>query len=251
VAVAELVVTGVSHGIPTGKGWVPVLRDVSFEVDAGEVVAIVGGRGAGKTTMLKIAAGVGLPEEGSVRLGDREITRLSDDARVCLRGRDRELVWLNRAGMSQKLSVSRIVGWALVWELGWGGAERRAVEMLERVGATDCTRYRWADLSRWEQLLVGLAQAFVVEPRIIVVDDLLDGLGWPATEEAFKLVRSLMHEAARPSGVLISASDSDSALYADRVWALDADGRLTPTAGHQRPDADVLPFRRREDGQAS
>jgi ABC-type cobalamin/Fe3+-siderophores transport system ATPase subunit len=241
--VAELAVSGVSHGFATGKGWLPLFANVSFEVDSGELVAIVGGRGVGKTTLLKIAAGILLPEEGSVRLGDRELTSLSDGERVCLRGRDRELVWLNRAGMSQKFYVPRIVGWALAWKLGWGGAERRAVQMLERVGAKDCARYRWADLSRWEQLLVGLAQAFVVEPRAIVVDDLLDGLGWPATEDAFKLVRSLMREAAGPCGVLISASDADSAIYADRVWVLDADGRLSPTAGHQRGEAKVLPLR--------
>jgi ABC-type cobalamin/Fe3+-siderophores transport system ATPase subunit len=238
--VAELVVSAVSHGFATGKGWTPLLDKVSFEVEAGEVVAIVGGRSVGKTTLLNIAAGILPPEVGSVRLGDRELVDLDEGDRVCLRGRARELVWLNRAGMSQKFTVSRIVGWALVWELGWGGAERLAVEMLERVGATDCAGSRWADLSRWEQLLVGLAQAFVVEPRIIVVDDLLDGLGWPASEDASKLVRSLMREAGRPCGVLMSASDEDSAVYADRVWVLDADGHLTPTSGHQRTDADVV-----------
>lgn len=240
---AELVVSAVSHGFATGKGWTPLLDKVSFEVEAGEMVAIVGGRGAGKTTLLNIAAGILPPEGGSVRLGDHELADLDEANRVCLRGRDRELVWLNRAGMSQKFYVSRIVGWALAWELGWNGAEHRAVEMLERVGAKDCARCRWADLSRWEQVLVGLAQAFVVEPRIIVVDDLLDGLGWPASEDASKLVRSLMRDSGRLSGVLMSASDADSAIYADRVWMLDADGRLTPTAGHQGAAADVVTLR--------
>src|SRR5580704_2914277 len=93
-AVSVLVVVGVCQGSSRRGGWVPLLNGVSFEVDAGEVVAIVGGRLSGKTTLLEIAAGIETPEGGSVRLSGHEVTGMPARQRSRLRGRDHELVWL-------------------------------------------------------------------------------------------------------------------------------------------------------------
>jgi putative ABC transport system ATP-binding protein len=237
-----LVVAGVCQGLSSGMSWIPLLRDASFEVEAGEVVAIVGGRLSGKTTLLEIAAGIASPEEGSVRLGERELTEMSERERVCLRGRD--LVWLSRAGMAQPLKVLKIVGWPLAMRRGRREAERRAGQMLERVGALDCAHKRWAELSPRQQLLVGFAQAFAASPEVVIVDDLLDALGSRATKEASDLLRSLIAEAEPRCGVLMSVSDRDSGVFADRVWSLGSGGKLTPTSGHRRSGADVLPLRR-------
>lgn len=244
-----LVVSGVCQGLSGGAGWVPLLRDASFEVERGEVVAVVGGRLSGKTTLLKIAAGIVTAEAGSVRLGGRELMGMSERERVRLRGR--ELVWLNRVGMSQPLEVVKIVGWPLAMRRGRREAERRAGGMLERVGALDCARKRWADLSPRQQLLVGFAQAFAGSPEVVVIDDLLDALGSRATKQASDLLRSLIAEAEPRCGVVMSVSDRDSAVFADRVWSLGAGGKLTPTSGHRTSKADVLPFRRRDEGGGS
>jgi ABC-type nitrate/sulfonate/bicarbonate transport system ATPase subunit len=159
------------------------------------------------------------------------------------------MLWLNRAGMAQDLEVSKIVGWRLTDRRGRRAIERRVAEMLERVGAADCVRQHWNDLSRWEQVLVGFAQGFVGETRIIVIDDLLDALGAPWTEEASDLLRSLIEEAGRGCGVLMSASDRDSVMLADRVWSLEQGGKLIPTTGHRDSNADVLPFRPRDESE--
>lgn len=243
--VGGLVVEGVSQGFSRGrrKRWVQVLKEVSFDVQPGEVVGIVGGRLSGKTTLLGIATGIMVPEVGSVRLGDRELTGLSERKRGLLRGG--ELLWLNRAGMSQDMEVSKIVGWRVVKGRGRRATDRRVAEMLERVGAAHCARQHWNDLSRWEQVLVGFAQGFAGEPRIIVIDDLLDALGPAWTEEASDLLRSLIAETGRSCGVLMSASDRDSVMLADRVWALEQNGKLIPTAGHRDRNADVHHLRPR------
>jgi predicted ABC-type transport system involved in lysophospholipase L1 biosynthesis ATPase subunit len=243
VIVSVLVVEGVCLGRSRGASWVPLLSDVSFDVERGELVAIVGGRRAGKTTLLEIAAGVATSERGSVRLGKHELTRMPERKRVRLRGR--EVVWLGRVGMSQQLQVVRIVGWPLSLTCGRREAQRRAGGMLERVGALDLASKRWAELSPWEQVLVGLARGFVASPEVVVVDDLLDGLGSDRTTQASRLARSLIAESASRPGLLMSASDRDSAVFADRVWSL-GEGKLTPTSGHKRSQADVLPLRRRQ-----
>jgi predicted ABC-type transport system involved in lysophospholipase L1 biosynthesis ATPase subunit len=241
VEVSVLVVDGVCLGRSRGAGWVPVLAEVSFDVERGEVVAIVGGRRSGKTTLLEIAAGIRTPERGSVRLGEHELSDMPESKRVRLRGR--ELVFLDRAGMSQQLYVEKIVGWPLSLTRGRREAQRRAWQMLERVGTTDCARKRWKELSPWEQVRVGLARGFVLTPKLLVVDDLLDGLGSEATTQASRLLRSLIAETASSSGVLMSTSDRASAVFADRVWSLRG-GRLAPTSGHSRSNADVVPLRR-------
>lgn len=211
------------------------------------MVAIVGGRRSGKTTALEVAAGIRRPERGSVRLGGRELAQLRESKRVRLRGR--ELVWLDRKGMAQQMRVARMVGWRVSLTRGRREAARRAGEMLERVGAFDCAGKRWAELSPWEQVRVGLAQAFVAAPELVVVDDLLDGLESEGTLQAFRLLRSLVGESESRPGVLMSASARDSAVFADRVWSLEG-GKLTPTLGHSRSHAEVIQLQRPGSGES-
>jgi ABC-type lipoprotein export system ATPase subunit len=238
-----LVVSGVSQGFSKGTDpWQQALSDASLSVNAGEVVAVIGGRQSGKTTLLGAAAGITLPEAGSVRLGEIELTGLSDSERGKLRGR--QVVWLNTVGVTAKLRVHKLVGWSVGDCQGRGERERRIAQALERVGASRCAQSCWDELSRFERVLVGYAQAFAGAPWLVVIDDLLDGLGEPRTKEASDLLRSLIEETGRSWGVLMSASDRESALYADRVWALER-GRLIPTAGHLDSKGDVLAFRER------
>jgi ABC-type Mn2+/Zn2+ transport system ATPase subunit len=119
--------------------------------------------------------------------------------------------------------------------------------MLERVDALDCVGRRWPDLSQWQQALVGFARAFAGSPELVVVDDLLDALGPRRTEEASRLLRSLISESEKHCGVLMSVSDRDSAVFADREWSLGRDGKLKPTTGHRNTNtnADILTLRPR------
>ncbi len=248
---SELVVEGVCQGFSRGRSgrWVQVLDGVSFDVQPGEIVGIVGGRLSGKTTLLRIVGGLAVPEAGSVRLGDLELTKLPGRKRAALRGS--RLLWLNRAGMSQKLEVAKIVGWPLVERRGRRETERRATQMLERVGAAHCAHQRWDDLSRFEQVLVGLAQGFIGDPEIVVIDDLLDALGSPWTEQASDLLRTLIQQAHNNPAVLTSANDRDSVMLTDRVWSIEQNGKLTPTTGHHTQNADILPFRPPDQSEGS
>jgi ABC-type Mn2+/Zn2+ transport system ATPase subunit len=123
-----------------------------------------------------------------------------------------------------------------------------AARALERVGAQECIGRRWSALSDWQRVLVGLAQAFVGVPRLVVIDDLLDALGDRATEEASDLLRALVEASEPRCGVLMSASEMESALFADRIWALTRKGTLKAMSGLPS-DADILPFPKQAENQ--
>lgn len=236
-----LVVDGVWKGFSRGGHWLAVLGGVSFEVGRGEIVGVVGSRLEGKTTLLRVAAGLERPDQGCVVLEGRQLGGLGDRSRARLLGH--EIVWVDRDGPELALEVSKFVGWPLALHgRGRREADRLAAGALERVGARECAGRRWGELSNWQRVLVGLARAFVGSPRLVVVDDLLDALGPRATEQASDLLRSLVEESEPRCGVLMSASDMDSAVFADRVFSLTREGRLKVFAGHSHASADVIPF---------
>jgi putative ABC transport system ATP-binding protein len=237
--VAGLSVVGVEKVFSRGGRRMGSLEDVSFEVGAGEVVAVIGGRLSGKTTLLEIVAGLVGPARGSVSLDGRELTGLSEGARAGLLGH--EIIWIDRNGPNLDVEVSRFVGWSLALH-GRRHAERTAVRALERVGAQGCMGRRWKELSNWQRVLVGFARAFADSPQLVVIDDLLDALGSRGTEEASELLRSLMAESGSRCAVLMSASDMESAVFADRVWSLTRKGALKLLSGRSGVDGHVILF---------
>lgn len=233
-----LLIEGVQKGYSRGGEWVPVFSDVSLEVVSGEIVAVIGRRFGGKTTLLKIAAGMERPDNGTVSLGERALTELTD--------RPREVRWIDRDGPGLEVEVSEFVGWPLAPRgRGRRQAEQAAAGMLERVGARECLGRRWGELSNWQRVLVGFARAFAGSPRLVVVDDLLDALGEPATERASDLLRSLVEESKPRCGVLMSVSDMESAIFADRVLSITGKQSLRLLSGRLTDEGEVVPLHRR------
>jgi putative ABC transport system ATP-binding protein len=231
----------VLRGVRVGYRWGGraglILEDVSLEVDAGQTVAVVGQRWEGKTTLLQLAAGIELPDDGRVLFEGVDFASCSRRKRHKLLGRD--IVWLDRAESVLGLTILDYLGLPLV--MGWRGprraqVRRMAAEALERVGVAHVAHKRPQALSSWERVLVGLARAIIVRPKLLVVDDLLDALGTGRTLQAGDLLDSLASEFG--FGVLFSVSDLDSAIMADRVLAFEQ-RTLRLMAEHQ-PQADEL-----------
>jgi ABC-type lipoprotein export system ATPase subunit len=234
-----LVVAGVSKWFSVGGECVIALNDVSFEVGGGEIVKVVGGSLDGKTTLLKVAAGLERPDEGSLRLWDRELTTLSEKQRSGVLGSD--ILWLNRSGPALPLDVVDWVGWPSASHGKRRAVERRAAQMLERVGMREYARRKWPELSHGQQVLAAFARVFVGSPRLVVIDDLLGGLDARVAEEAIDLLRELMQESRRGCGVLFSVSEGDSTGLVDRVLTI-YKGSVASMTGLTENNADILPF---------
>jgi predicted ABC-type transport system involved in lysophospholipase L1 biosynthesis ATPase subunit len=241
-----LVLRGVRVGYRQDGRAGLILEDVSLEVGAEQTVAVVGQRWEGKTTLLRVAAGMELAEDGQVLFEGVDFASRSRRKRARLLGRD--IVWLDRTESALGLTMLDYVGLPLV--MGWRGprraqVRRMAAEALERVGIAHVAHKRPRALSSWERVLVGLASAITARPKLLVVDDLLDALGTSRTLQAGDLLNSLAREYG--FGVLFSVSDIDSALMADRVLAFEQ-RTLRLMADHHPQDAAILEFPRTASG---
>ena len=234
-----LALRGACKGYARGEHRSQVLLDASLELRSGEIAAVVGGRREGKTTLLKLAAGIESLDTGEMWLGDMELTNAPDRERARLLGA--EIAWIHREGTGVKFRVLDYVGLPLAIGRGRGQRQGRelAMEALERVGAASCAGQRWAELSNWERLLVGLARGIASSPKLLVVDDLMDGFGIGRTREAGELLLALVRELG--FGVLMSCSDLEAVLVADRVWSLER-GRLTLLVEQGGELAEVIDF---------
>jgi len=224
----------------SGREPVAVLRDVSFALWPGELVAILGPRRAGKTTLLRIAAGLERPDAGSVRLDGRALDELPAGERT------RRLRAVGLAPKHWRVARGKPVLDHVALPLLAEGrplmtAMAKAHEAIERVGAGDCASAAVDELAPGEEARVALAQALVREPRLLLVDE--PGV-LAAPDEREKLLALLRAIAAeRPKlALLVTARDVTGVTGASRVLTLDA-GALRGAPGPA--GAAVLPFRQR------
>lgn len=213
-----LVMEGVWKAFDRGGLVLSVFEDVSLTVRAPEIVSVVGTRDQGKTTLLKLAAGIQRPDRGVVRVAGRDVTQLSDRQ---LSGLLREDVGLAaRSGPGTPETVWEYVGMPLAagQKQSRRARHQRIGQVLEHLDVSDCARLSWDELSDWQQVRVELASAIVNEPRLLLIDDVLDGLGLGKTDEAMRLVHDLAQEIG--AGVLMVASDFMAADPSDVIWEI-------------------------------
>ena len=151
------------------SGKLAILRDISFALDPGQTVAIVGASGSGKSTLLGILAGLDTPTAGSVRLVGQEMFALDEDQRAALRARHVGFVFQSFQLMPNLTALENVM---LPLELAnVPDARAQATVMLQRVGLGERLQHRPKVLSGGEQQRVALARAFVVRPDLLLADE--------------------------------------------------------------------------------
>ncbi len=212
---------------PRGRRHVvQVLADVSLQVRAGEVVAALGQRAQGKTSLLRVAAGMERPDRGQVVLDGRDPWQGGDGESERRRWGGAALV--DRLREDLDVTVLRSITLPLLGAHGGEGARERAVDALASVGASACAQRREVDLSDRERALVRLAQAIARGPRVLLVDDLTATLGLGDIEDVTRVLCMLARE--REIAVLMATSDAQATRWSDRVATLTGGQLLLPDA---------------------
>jgi predicted ABC-type transport system involved in lysophospholipase L1 biosynthesis ATPase subunit len=217
---------------------VQVLRGVSLDVGVGEVVSVLARRAQGKTTLLRVAAGMWRPGAGKVYFEGRDLWELSDRERSGLLARRIALVRPLKPGVD--IPTLEHVEVPLRMVCGRREARRGALAALERVGAGDCAQQRWGSLADWERALVALAQGIARKPSLLLVDDLTATLGLVETDELTRLVGTLCGEMGM--GVLMSVSDANATAWSQRTATLSRGELLQPPPPPQGEPDNVIEF---------
>jgi putative ABC transport system ATP-binding protein len=201
-----------------------ILDDVSFAVNAGEAVAIVGASGSGKSTLLSLLAGLDRPSSGEVRLAGVALSTLDEDGRAKLRG---ERVGFVFQSFQLLPALTALENAMLPLELrGERKAEAQARAVLERVGLGERLTHYPRQLSGGEQQRVALARAFVTKPDVLFADEPTGNLD-AATGDA---VIALLFEMNAQSGTTLVLVTHDEHLAARCTRTLRLDhGKLVPS----------------------
>ena len=196
-----------------------ILRDMSFSVPQGKLVALMGGSGSGKTTLLRNISGQVSPDQGQLRVLGREISSLS---RTELRALRREMgVLFQYGGLFTDLSVFDNVAFPLRehWKLPYETVHDIVMLKLESVGLRGAARLFPSELSGGMQRRVGLARTVATDPRLILYDEPFAGLDPISLAITARLIRSL-NDALAATSIIVTHDVAETFRIVDYVYLM-------------------------------
>jgi lipoprotein-releasing system ATP-binding protein len=214
---------GVAKSYLVGTQRLPVLRELDLVVEPGEMVAVVGASGVGKSTLLHVLGGLDAVDGGSVRIGDVDLAAMKADELTAFRNKHVGFVFqfhhllpefsaLENAGMP--LRIARRTA---------SDAGERARTLLERVGLGERLAHKPGMLSGGEQQRVAIARALVMEPKVLLADEPTGDLDEHTAESLHDLLREMHRERGLTS--IIATHNPRLSAACDRVLRLE-EGRL-------------------------
>jgi putative ABC transport system ATP-binding protein len=212
---------GLGKQVLSGDSPLTILQDVSFEVDAGASLAIVGASGSGKSTLLGLLAGLDVPSSGSVSLDGSDLFKLDEDGRAGVRGRLAGFVFQSFQLLPALNALENVM---LPLELrGIADARQRAEVSLQQVGLAARAHHLPKHLSGGEQQRVALARAFVTQPKILFADEPTGNLDAATGAQVIELMLELNR--AQGTTLILVTHDENLARRCSKQLRLDA-GRM-------------------------
>lgn len=231
-------------GVSLGYGDVSILRDISLEVQRGQVVALMGGSGSGKTTLLRAATGQIKARTGNVTLFNQDLSRVSGDTLRALR--QKMGVLFQQGALFTDLNVFENVAFPLREhaKLAAPALLEKVLDKLQAVGLRAAAHLKVSEISGGMARRVALARAVILEPQLVLYDEPFAGLDPISLGITARLIRSLSDRLGCAS-VVITHDITESFAIADHVYligqgVIKAHG--TPATLGQSPDPYVQQF---------
>jgi lipoprotein-releasing system ATP-binding protein len=217
--------TDVNKSYHVGTQRLHVLRDLNLTVDQGEMVAIVGAPGVGKSTLLHLLGGLDRMDTGSIHVGPTDIGGLAEEALTTFRNKHVGFVFQFHHLLPEFTALENAEMPLRIARTSAADARARATAVLQRLGLADRVTHRPSMLSGGEQQRVAVARALVTEPSVLLADEPTGDLDERTAEALHALLRE-MHRERRLSSV-IATHNMQLAKSCDRVLRLEG-GRLVP-----------------------
>ena len=223
-------IRGLHRVYQVGSEKVHALNGVDLDIEPNEYVAIMGPSGSGKSTLMNIVGCLDTPSDGSYRLKDQEIGRMSDDQLARIRNQEIGFVF-QTFNLLARADVLHNVELPLVYAgIKHEERRRRAREAIETVGLTDRIKHKPNELSGGQRQRVAIARAMVNRPSIILADEPTGNLDTHTGDEIMAAFRSIWEQG---NTVILVTHEADIAAHARRVvrmrdGKIESDVRQTP-----------------------
>ena len=207
----------------SGNSELVLFENLTFQVQAGEMLAIVGESGAGKSTLLHILGVLDRASGGDVYFAQLDLGKLSEEAAAEFRGRELGFVWQFHYLLPEFTAAENVAMPLLMKGAPRREAEKQALEWLQEVGIADRASHRSGELSGGEQQRVALARALVTRPKILMADEPTGDLDNRTADAVFDLIAKL-HKDYRLTSLIVTHNHA-FARRCDRVLHLER-GRM-------------------------
>jgi len=212
-----------------GETKVEALKDVSFDVEQGEFVAIVGPSGSGKSTLLHILGGVDTPTSGEVIISGTDIGKLNENNLAIFRRRQIGLIY-QFYNLIPILNVEENMTLPILLD-GKKPEKKLLKSLVEKLGLNDRLKHLPNQLSGGQQQRVSIGRALINHPALLLADEPTGNLDSKNSKEIISLLRKFNRE--NNQTVIIITHDERIALSADRVITIE-DGRITKDEARNR-----------------
>jgi lipoprotein-releasing system ATP-binding protein len=210
---------------PTRSGPLSVLRDVSFDLQRGAALAIMGPSGSGKSTLLHLVGTLDRPTSGTVQLDGKDPFSLADGELADFRNQQIGFVFQDHHLLPQCSVLENVLIPTLVNHAGKADLVKRAAELLERVGLSNRVHHRPAELSGGERQRVAVARALILHPTLLLADEPTGNLDRRTAQSVGRLLLEL-HQQEQTILIVVTHS-AELARTFPRTLEM-ADGALQP-----------------------
>ena len=215
-----LVAENLGKTYPLPKGELRVFEGLGFELERGELAAIMGASGVGKTTLLNLLGALDRPSEGRVLLDGKDLFAGTDREVAGVRNRKIGFVFQVFHLLPEFTSLENVSLPLMIRGVPKKEAFLKARDILEEVSLEDKAHSRPSQLSGGEQQRVAIARALVNEPRLLLADEPTGNLDWKTGEKVLRLVLDL-HERRGLSSILVTHNEK-IAHYCHKVYMMEA-----------------------------